>query len=100
MTDTTNLPYSPEDNRTGTWPPAGPQAALSEKLLLDEREAAALLGIGARTLAEARYAGHVPFVRLAGRRVLYDRRDLLGWIDRAKEQARPREISGGGGEKN
>jgi|tagenome__1003787_1003787.scaffolds.fasta_scaffold18504966_2 excisionase family DNA binding protein len=53
----------------------------AEKLLLDCREAAERLSISARTLWMLTKAGQIAHVK-AGRRVLYDPRDLTAWIDR------------------
>ncbi|MBE3096960.1 MAG: helix-turn-helix domain-containing protein [Planctomycetes bacterium] len=53
-------------------------------LLLDAREAAQALRMGARTLARLTAAGSLPCVRI-GRRVLYDPCDLTAWIDRQKK---------------
>lgn len=52
-------------------------------LLLDARETARSLGIGPRTLARLRKSGSMPCVHI-GHRVLFDRRDLLDFIDRQK----------------
>jgi DNA binding domain, excisionase family len=51
------------------------------KLLLNTCEAAAQLNISKRTLWSLTKAGEIAHVK-AGRRVLYDPRDLIAWIDR------------------
>ncbi|HUE72670.1 MAG TPA: helix-turn-helix domain-containing protein [Pirellulaceae bacterium] len=61
---------------------SGP-AGEPEALLIDERSAAALLGVSPRTIWTLADAGEIPFVRI-GRRKLYSRETLLAWI-RARE---------------
>jgi excisionase family DNA binding protein len=61
---------------------------LPEKMLLNEREAAALLGIGSRTLWQLRKDGKIGYVPI-GARVLYDVSELRRWILRNKAQAPP-----------
>lgn len=58
----------------------------SGRLLLSAHEAAQSLGICMRTLATLTKCGEVRCVRVR-RRVLYDRRDLLDFIDRQKDGA-------------
>ena len=54
------------------------------KLLLAAREAAEALSVCEKTLwSMTEPRGDLPCVRI-GRRVLYDQRDLLAWIDRRK----------------
>jgi len=54
------------------------------RLLLPAREAAAALSICEKTLwSMTQPRGDLPCVRI-GRRVLYDQRDLLKWIDAQK----------------
>ncbi|MBX7168600.1 MAG: helix-turn-helix domain-containing protein [Pirellulales bacterium] len=60
-------------------------AAAPIRLLLSSREAAAALSISLRTLDRWRDAGLVPVVRVRGR-VLFDPRDLVEMIDRAKSE--------------
>lgn len=56
--------------------------ATSTAFLLSVRDAAAMLGVGLTAFRD-RVAAELPHVRI-GRRVLYDRRDLLRWIDARK----------------
>ncbi len=54
------------------------------KLLLPAREAAQALSVCEKTLwSITQPRGDLPCVRI-GRRVLYDQRDLLAWIDKQK----------------
>jgi excisionase family DNA binding protein len=53
-------------------------------LLLTPPEAARLLAVSPRTLWQLTHDGGIPVVRF-GRAVRYDVRDLLAFIDRAKE---------------
>ena len=57
-----------------------------DTLLLDAKRAAAMLGIGSRTLWSLTKAGEVPHLRI-GRRVLYPVDHLTAWI-RAKTKGR------------
>lgn len=54
-----------------------------DRLLVDEPEAARLLGISPRTLWSLRHEHQIPWVRI-GRRVLYAVSDLLAWIEMRK----------------
>lgn len=54
-------------------------------LLVNARTAAAILCISERTLWTLTDQRDVPCVRI-GRAVRYDRRDLMAWIDKTKEQ--------------
>lgn len=56
---------------------------LSDKLLIDAREAARLLSISPRSLWSLTKGGAIAHVR-AGRRVLYSPADLAAWIDRQR----------------
>jgi excisionase family DNA binding protein len=61
--------------------------------LLDELQAAQLLGLSSRTLQAWRAKGEgPPFVR-AGRAIRYRRRDLMAWVD--ANTVRSTESSGG-----
>jgi len=51
------------------------------KFVLNEREAAAALGVSLRHLQRLRLAGEVPFVRLGARRVGYSVHQLYRWLD-------------------
>lgn len=55
----------------------------SDRLLVDAREAARLLGISPRTLWTLTDGGRIKAVRI-GRLVKYDPRDLLAFIDASK----------------
>lgn len=58
-----------------------------EKLLLSADEAAVALGCSRRHLFTLSHrAGGIPTVSV-GARVMYDRRDLLAWIDSQKRPA-------------
>ncbi|HOM19089.1 MAG TPA: helix-turn-helix domain-containing protein [Thermoguttaceae bacterium] len=54
--------------------------------LLNERQAAELLGISARHLHTLRKRGEVPYIRLGGR-VLYAPEALQRWIERRLQAA-------------
>ncbi len=60
------------------------QAPSPSKLLLNTRDAAKALSIGLRKLWSLTDCGEIPCVRI-GRRVLYDPRDLMTFIDGQKE---------------
>lgn len=53
-------------------------------LLLNARDAAAAMSISERLLWTKTNCGEIPCVRI-GRRVLYDPRDLQGWIEKMKK---------------
>lgn len=57
-------------------------------LLLDRRQAAALLGVSPGTVDNLRLRGELPSLKLGARR-LYDRRDIIAFIDARKSAARP-----------
>ena len=64
-------------------PPAlapAPPAAAPAPLLVDAREAAALCGIGRSLWLGLHSAGRVPLPVRLGRRVLWRREELAGWI--------------------
>lgn len=58
-------------------------AKTNERLLLNSREAAGMLGISPRTLWELTNLARIKAVRI-GRLVKYDPRDLMAFIDSAK----------------
>jgi excisionase family DNA binding protein len=53
--------------------------------LLTSRETAALLRVPVRTLYVWRGAGTGPRAYRVGRQVLYDRRDVLRWLEQRRE---------------
>ncbi|MBK9166600.1 MAG: helix-turn-helix domain-containing protein [Bryobacterales bacterium] len=58
------------------------QATTVDKVLLNEHEAAHVLGMQVRTLQRWRCLGRGPsFVKVGGYSVRYDRRDLMTWLD-------------------
>jgi excisionase family DNA binding protein len=59
------------------------ESAASAPRLLSRPETAELLGVSERTLFALTKRGDVPAVRIGGR-VLYDPRDLVGFIDSRK----------------
>ncbi|HUU92559.1 MAG TPA: helix-turn-helix domain-containing protein [Phycisphaerae bacterium] len=59
------------------------QTTQTPRLLLSAREGARALSVSERTLWERTKTGEIPCVRI-GRRVLYDVRDLVAYIDRQK----------------
>jgi len=60
------------------------QAPTMPALLLSARDAARSLGVCEKTLwSVTQPRGDIPCVRIS-RRVLYDPRDLLAWIDKRK----------------
>ncbi|MFW6028176.1 MAG: helix-turn-helix domain-containing protein [bacterium] len=63
------MPRQDNDTTTGT-----------DRIGLNSREAAALLGISERTLWTEMRAGRVPHVRI-GRRVIFPRHLLVRWLD-------------------
>lgn len=52
----------------------------SPALLLNERDAAALLGVSPRTLWSLRKAGKIPFVEISPRCIRYARTALAAWV--------------------
>ena len=60
---------------------------VEQPLLIDGKQAAKLLGISERHLANLRKAGKIPFVRLGGR-VLYDPIALRRWIAEQGQQGK------------
>jgi excisionase family DNA binding protein len=60
--------------------PNGPGAA---PLLVDRRETARLLGVSANTISNIQRRGELVPVRI-GSRVLFDRRDVIAFIDARK----------------
>jgi excisionase family DNA binding protein len=69
---------------------ADPVAALplsTSPLLVSEREAARLLGLGARTVWGLRAAGRLPFIKV-GSAIRYDVADLRAFITAAKTAAK------------
>ncbi|MFK8251791.1 helix-turn-helix transcriptional regulator [Ancylobacter terrae] len=56
--------------------------------LLDTNEAAQIVGLGKSTLDKLRISGGGPrFVKVGGRRVLYDPADLREWLDGLKRRS-------------
>lgn len=58
---------------------------MDEPLLIDSKNAAKLLGISVRHLANLRKAGTIPSLRLGGR-VLFDPAALRRWIVKQSQQ--------------
>jgi excisionase family DNA binding protein len=58
--------------------------ASSEPILLDFRQAGQLLGVSHWVIRNLVWSGELAFVRL-GRKHLMDKRDLLAWVEKAKE---------------
>jgi hypothetical protein len=58
----------------------GGRAALPDKLLVSEAEAARLLSLAPHQLRDLRLRGEISYVRGVGNRVFYRRDDLLGYI--------------------
>ena len=58
---------------------------MESALLINARQAAVLLGISLRTLWSMSVSGEIPSVKLRRRR-LYDKRDLMRWIDAHKRR--------------
>jgi excisionase family DNA binding protein len=61
----------------------GEQEALRDKLAYTEAEAAALLGVERYVLRDARLRGELSGSRV-GKRVLYEREELLGYLRRQR----------------
>jgi predicted DNA-binding transcriptional regulator AlpA len=55
--------------------------AVSEKLLLDAKEAAALCGIGRSYWLRLHSSGRVPLPLRLGRRTLWSRAEVTRWVD-------------------
>ena len=53
---------------------------MGEPRYLDTKQAAAYLGLSLKTLEKLRVTGRGPRFAKAGRRVIYDRRDLDKWV--------------------
>ena len=53
---------------------------MGEPRYLDTRQAAAYVGLSVKTLEKLRVTGRGPRYAKAGRRVIYDRRDLDKWV--------------------
>ena len=60
-------------------PSIGPQSSPA-RLLLSEREAAAVMGVSVRLMLDLRNNDGLPFVRI-GARVMYRPADLAAWVD-------------------
>ena len=74
-------------NHAPSTPPALCAATLSPGDLLDEREAAAILGASVQTLRNWRWRGEGPrFRKLGLRLVRYLRADLLAFIEGAQDR--------------
>ena len=58
-------------------------------MLIDAKQAAAMLGIGTRTLWSMTKGGEIPHVRIR-RRVLYAVEDLRGWVAKHTTRSSPR----------
>ena len=85
---------------------------MGEPRYLDTKQAAAYLGLSVKTLEKLRVTGRGPRYAKAGRRVIYDRRDLDRWVaarkrgftgewvdaDQPEEADGPEDDSGPGGE--
>ena len=59
---------------------------MGEPRYLGTKEAAAYLGLSAKTLEKLRVTGEGPPYAKAGRRVIYDRRDLDRWVAKRKRR--------------
>jgi len=60
---------------------------MNESLLVDEREAAAIIGLKPRMLRDVRRRGEIEFVRV-GRMIRYRREALEQFVDRMRVPAR------------
>ena len=58
--------------------------AASEAILLDFHQAGELLGVSPWSVRNLVWSGELAFVRI-GRKHMVDRRDLIKWVERAKE---------------
>jgi len=56
------------------------RTAFGDRLAFSEAEAAAMLGLEAHNLREARRKGHIAASRGPNRRILYSRQDLLTYL--------------------
>jgi excisionase family DNA binding protein len=59
-------------------------AAITSGELLNDAQAAQLLGITSRTLRLWRHSRGVPHYKVTERSIRYKRSDLLSWLDRAR----------------
>ena len=59
---------------------------MGEPRYLGTKEAAAYLGLSHKTLEKLRVTGEGPPYSKAGRRVIYDRRDLERWVSKRKRR--------------
>jgi excisionase family DNA binding protein len=79
-------PYTPDPTANGTVPLAAERAAsdgrpLTVALLLTDREAAALCGLGRSTWRRLQSAGKIPPPLHLGRSCRWRRAELLDWLD-------------------
>ena len=57
--------------------------------LLNEKEAAVLIGVSVKTLQARRYLGQEPaFIRLSGKAVRYKQSDIEAWINASRVEPR------------
>ncbi len=62
-------------------------AALGDKLAFDEREAARLLGLEPHQLRDERLRGRIAASHIVGRRIRYQRADLLAYLAAHRTEA-------------
>jgi predicted DNA-binding transcriptional regulator AlpA len=69
-------------------PSSQPVASIADRILLREREAAALLAISARSLWGLRARGEIPVVRISKHCVRYRVADLEAWAAKRASTSR------------
>ena len=67
---------------------ADDEARIGDKLAFSEDEAARLIGIESHVLRDARLRGNISASRIAGRRIRYQRQDILSYLNRNRTEAR------------
>ena len=64
------------------------ETSLGDKLAFDEREAARLLGLESHQLRDERLRGRIGSTTVVGKRIRYERADLLTYLARHRVEAR------------
>ena len=68
------------DHRSRSMSPAIPPHAGDDDELLDDPEAATIMGVKVRTVADWRKTAGLPFIRIGSRYVRTRRKDLNDWL--------------------
>lgn len=64
------------------------QNKLGDRLAFSETEAAALIGIQPYQLRDERLRGRVGFTKIVGRRIRYDRKSIMDYLNRDRTDSR------------